>query len=265
MIHIATTHHGDPRFAEIQAERFRRHTGEPYRLYAYLHGSPEAQRRRFDFVLAAPDVPDGGLSHVDALNALAAEMLERAEPGDAIVFTHGDTFPIAEWTGRVREMLASHPLAAVQRRENMEPTAHECFCATTAGFWDEIDGRWGTGPEWDSAGRRVTDTSAALWEILERRQVDWLPILRTNARDLHPVWFAVYGEVIYHHGAGFRPSMSRRDAVEYAHLPPPLRNIAGVRRRIANERLSRRFYRRVASDDRFHLELTGGEAGGAAP
>jgi hypothetical protein len=265
LIHIATTHHRDRRFTAIQADRFARHTAESYRLHAYLYGPPEEDRDRFDDVMGSDQVPEGGLKHADALNAVAARILETAEPDDLLVFTHGDTFPIADWTGRVREMLTEHPLAAVQRRENMEPTAHECFCATTAGFWEEIDGRWGPGPEWESAGRLVTDNSALLWRNLEERGIEWRPIHRSNSRNLHPVWFAVYGGSIYHHGAGFRPSMSRRDAMDYAHLPPPLRNIAGVRRRLANERLSRRFYERVATDDRFWTELVDELPGRAAP
>ena len=31
-----------------------------------------------------------------------------------------------------------------------------------------------------------------------------MQVLRSNRRELDPLYFAVYGEVIYHHGAGFR-------------------------------------------------------------
>jgi hypothetical protein len=51
--------------------------------------------------------------------------------------------------------------------------------------------------------------------------------------------------------------MTRRDARGYARLPVPLRNLAGVRKRIANTRLSHRMFRRIRDDDGFYLELTG--------
>ena len=51
----------------------------------------------------------------------------------------------------------------------------------------------------------------------------WLPLLRTNTNDLHPLWFAVYGHHVYHHGAGFRPRQSRVEAyaTERESVPKP--------------------------------------------
>lgn len=258
MIHIATAHHRDSTWIRAQVQQLRRHTGEPFRLYGSLYGIAPEFREEFDFVL------EHGGRHTDDhanwtnMNRLGRAMVDAADPEELIVFLHGDAFPVAEWTPSAREWLAGAPLAAVQRRENMEPVPHECFCVTTAGFWEEVDGAWGRGPEWESDGRMVTDTAATLWRNLEERGVQWRPILRTNAVDLHPLWFAVYGDVVYHHGAGFRPTISRRDAADYSHLPFPLRNLAGIRRRWANEWLSRRIRRRVLEDPDWPLTLVRG-------
>lgn len=46
---------------------------------------------------------------------------------------------------------------------------------------------------------------------LEREKINWKPLLRSTQFDLHPLWFAIYGDVVYHHGAGFRPPISRID------------------------------------------------------
>ena len=46
---------------------------------------------------------------------------------------------------------------------------------------------------------------------LELSETPWVQLLRSNGSDLHPVFFAVYGEIVYHHGAGFRESVSRSD------------------------------------------------------
>ena len=32
----------------------------------------------------------------------------------------------------------------------------------------------------------------------------WVQLLRTNGSALHPMFFGIYGNVVYHHGAGFR-------------------------------------------------------------
>ena len=39
-------------------------------------------------------------------------------------------------------------------------------------------------------------------------------MLRSNRRNLHPLWFGLYEDLIYHHGAGFRPPLSRADFAE---------------------------------------------------
>ena len=260
MIHIATVHYRDDRWIEIQLRYLERYTDEPYRVYASLDGIDARHDSRFHYAADHSQLASGdrGSGIDQKVNLLAREMTSQAEPDDLLVFTHGDAFPIVRWIDPVRRMVAESRLAAIRRDENSEPIPHWSFCATTAGFWTEIGGDWSRGRSWDFDGRRVTDTGAALWEILERRRIDWRPILRTNAVDLHPLWFGIYGDLVYHHGAGFRTQMSRLDASTYSHLPVPLRNVAGVRRRIANTRRSRRMFRRILEDESFYLDLTGG-------
>lgn len=259
MIHIGTLHYRDDRWIEIQLRYLERHTHEPYLTYASMDGIHTRHRARFDHPLdhsaLAADARPGPRIELK-LNALAAEMVGRAEADDMIVFLHGDTLPIADWAGPVRLMVGESRLAAIRRDENFEPIPHWSFCATTAGFWSEIGGDWSRGPTWDSDGIEATDTGAALWQDLERRGVEWHPILRSNRVDLHPVWIGVYGDLFYHHGAGFRTPMSRLDSAAYRHLPVPLRNLAGVRKRLANTLLTRRMYRRVRDQEDFYLDLT---------
>ena len=262
MIHIGTLHYRDDRWIDIQLRYLERHTNKPYRVYASLDGIDARYRSRFHYAADHTEfVADHSTgTRIDKkLNALATEMTRQAATDDPLVIMHGDAFPISDWVGALRRMLAESPLAAIRRDENLEPIPHWCFCATTAGFWAEIDGDWSRGPTWEFNGDHITDTGATLWEILESRGIAWHPILRTNKVNLHPVWFGIYGDIIYHHGAGFRTPMSRFDATGYDHLPIPLRNFAGVRKRIANTVLSRRMFRRIVEDERFYLALSGRE------
>jgi hypothetical protein len=117
-------------------------------------------------------------------------------------------------------------LAAVRRDENLgDPQPHPCFSFTTCGFWREIQGDWSKGGTWtNSLGNIVTDPGGNLLHILADRNVDWLPLLRTNTNDEHhPLWFAVYGHRIYHHGAGFRERYSRLDVgpIDVVGAPKP--------------------------------------------
>ena len=68
-----------------------------------------------------------------------------------------------------------------------------------------------------------------------------MPLLRSNRRDLDPVYFALYGDIVYHHGAGFRagtPSGVHRSS---AVTPLPVPAVPGVGRLM--EEVNRRRYR----------------------
>jgi hypothetical protein len=62
----------------------------------------------------------------------------------------------------------------------------------------------------------VTDVGAELLRELRKRDLGWRELLRMNTTDLHPLYYAIYGDpqlgpVVYHHGAGFRVRRSRAD------------------------------------------------------
>jgi hypothetical protein len=263
VIHIGTSHYRDDRWIELQLRYLERHTQEPYRVYASLDGIDARHYARFDYAAdhgrVAPELEEGWRPE-PKLKLLVEEMTREATPDDLLVFMHGDAFPIADWVGPARKMVAESQLAAVRRDENLEPIPHWSFCVTTAGFWTDIGGDWSRGASYERPnGDHATDTGAKLWKVLERRGIAWHPILRSNKRNLHPLWFAIYGDIVYHHGAGFHTPISRLDAAGYSHLPIPLRNVAGLRRRIANTVQSRRMFRRIHEDERFYLALTGGD------
>jgi hypothetical protein len=52
--------------------------------------------------------------------------------------------------------------------------------------------------------------------------MDWGKRLRSNRVNLHPLLYAVYDGVVYHHGAGSRPTIGGRAARQrhLSHLPP---------------------------------------------
>lgn len=209
MIHFATVHWADPRWIEVQLDYLARHVSGPYRTWAFVGRIPDRERwtARFDHAFTARIRP-----HAWKLNLLGNLISQTAEPDDLLVFIDADAFPIAPLDEYLRERLAERPLVAVRRDENNgDRQPHPCFCATTAGFWRRIDGDWRRGGTWaDARGERVTDVGGNLLHILADRGAEWHPMLRSNRRDLHPLMFGVYEDLVYHHGGGSRPMAGGR-------------------------------------------------------
>lgn len=200
MIHVLTVHWKRPDWIEVQRRYLDRFMGEPFRLVACVEEIPEPFHRAFDQV-----VPSIG-GHADNLNHLAQVVLSDAAGDDLLVFLDGDAFPIADPMPVVRERLAAADLTAVRRDENAgDRQPHPSFCAVSVQVWRDLPGDWSAGWEW-RPGR--TDVGGNLLGLLERSGRTWSPLLRSNRHEAHPVLCGIYADIVYHHGAGFRPGWS---------------------------------------------------------
>jgi hypothetical protein len=259
VIHVGTLHYRDSRWIDVQLAYLGRNTDAEARTYVSLEGVPAASARGFDVALEHDGVAEGRKAafRIEAkLDRLTRRMVDDAGREDLIVVMHGDTLVLPGWLPAVRGMVDESRFCGIRRDEIGEPIPHWSFCATTAGLWNDLDATWAHGPRhWDFYGYVVTDTGAMLLEDLERNGVPWRPLLRSNAVDVHPLWFGIYGDVVYHHGAGFRTPVSRFDSSSYRHLPVGVRNAIGVGKRVRNTWLSRRMYRRARSDPDFYAAL----------
>ena len=265
MIHVATVHWQTAQWIEVQRDYLARHMADPYRVWGSLEGVDDTYAEWFDHV-----VPSMG-THAGKLNLLALAIREVAAPDDVILFLDGDAFPIADPMPIVRAALDESVLVAVRRDENAgDPQPHPCFCATTVESWDDLHGDWSKGHPWTAGaagGRPVSDVGGNLLFALESRGSAWTPLTRSNRHDLHPLWFGVYGGIVYHHGAGFRArKMSRHDALE-VRGGPPKSSRAGrwwqrqrgrgpkARREQENAELSERVFQQLASDPEFFRQF----------
>jgi len=266
MIHIATVHWQTDKWIDVQQAYLRRHIQSPYRIYAWLNDVPAASSSQFYYTCSEPVG-----SHAVKLNILADLIcLSAGRDDDLLIFLDGDAFPIADLEPFLNEKLTAHKLVAVQRLENsgdLQP--HPCFCATTVGFWRAIHGDWKAGYTWKNKdGQSVTDVGANLLKQLEEGRVPWHPLLRSNKRNLHPVLFGVYADLIYHHAAGFRPAVTRLDRSDKKNallkkissaVPGPLRrpfNKLFFERFIAeNNLLSERVFGMIQRDPFFYKEF----------
>ena len=227
MIHVATVHWKDERWIDPQLRYLERNVEQPFRVWADLEGIDPAGHagkfHRTEDLAATKSFENGIFSHTEKLNALASAVAGEAAPDDLLLFLDGDAFPIAPLDEFLADALARVPLVAVRRDENLDDEQpHPSFCATTVGFWTELAGDWNPGYTWrNAAGKEVTDAGGNLLGLLRENGVEWQPLLRSNCINLSPLWFGVYADLAYHHGAGFRGGLCRRDREAIGRVPEP--------------------------------------------
>jgi hypothetical protein len=204
MLHVVTVHWRSATWIDPQLHYLGLHTPADTRVYASLDGLEEDHSDRFHYSTEL----DG--THAQKLDILAGVVAESANDDDLLLFIDGDAFPIAAVDAEVLQGLS---LAAVRREENLgDQQPHPCFCLTTVGFWKQINGTWTEGYKWkNTRGEMVTDVGGNLLGILRENDTAWRPLLRSNRTELHPLWFGVYADLVYHHGAGFRERIARLD------------------------------------------------------
>jgi hypothetical protein len=264
MIHVLTVHWRNEDWIEPQLNHLSRHIDRPYRVYAFLNGiDPAAYKDKF-FYICTEDIK----SHAIKLNLLADIACLAAEgPDDWLIFLDSDAFPIADVVGYAEDRLHKYPLIAVRRDENLgDPQPHPCFCITTVGFWKKIGGDWKRGYQWkNAAGNLVTDVGGNLLGKLREKNIGWLPMLRSNQINLHPVFFGIYDNLVYHHGAGSRKPVIRVDKAKFRRLPWALRKLLTTLRVYKfgrskalqeNVALSERILQEINSNPEFYLQFT---------
>ena len=244
MIYVITVHHHSARWIDVQRRYLARHLQEPYQVWANLAGLEHHQNgvdRSFPAV--GP--------HAGKLNLIAAEVAAVGAPDDLLMFLDGDAFPIADPMPVVREALSRVDLIAVRRDENLsDPQPHPCFAVTRVGTWSALGGDWSAGHPWSSVRGResllASDVGGNLLRLLQLHGKSWQALTRTNRTNVHPVWYGIYGGVVYHHGAGFRTAVSRWDlqdeprglmASHRRYIGPPLRSLDRARRSYWRRRL----------------------------
>lgn len=210
MIHIITNHHETLKWIEIQSTYLKNNTNNDYKVYcgvSDLPGEvkpPSIERYNFD------NLENVENKHAYKMNHLSDTIdMSKEDPNDMLVFLDPDALPVQQgWDQFVKDALEKHKVIAISREENIEPLLrpdqrpypHPCFLATTLGFWKKNKLSWDIDP---SQGADCAGVLLKKW--LAENNHDWGRLLRSNCFNLHPLNFAVYGHLIYHHGSGNRP------------------------------------------------------------
>lgn len=210
MIHILTVHWKTDFWLAPQIRYLKKYTHNQFKLYSYFTDVNKDNFQNEFFFYSDTDDDD----HARKLNKLADIAISHATSDhDLLVFIDSDAFRIIDWEHFINEKLKEFELIAIRRDENFgDVQPHPCFCVTTVGLWKRIRGDWGKGYSWiNLSGNRVTDVGGNLLGKLREFQIPWHPLTRSHTTRLHPLWFGIYGNLIYHHGAGSRDAVSRLD------------------------------------------------------
>lgn len=209
MIYIVTVHHKSEAWVPIQLRFLRLNVQEPYTVVSWIDKGLGLELQKAGPVYHQPFRGSGSANHAAKLDFLAGEVcrISRQPDTDLIVFLDGDAFPIRpkfiqvcrDWSGR-------DSLVAVRRDEGPSPLIpHPSCCASTVSFWKELPGQW-QGLVSQVGDVQVRDTGCRLYKRLCDKMTRWQHLSRTNSVNLDPLYFGIYGNMVYHHGAGFRPS-----------------------------------------------------------
>ena len=153
---------------------------------------------------------EGSRNHWLKLNKLTNFVTSQADvrDDDILIWLDSDAFPIGPLEKPLLEYLEHFPFVAVRRDENHRPGAlpdkipHPSFAACRVEFWRTHPLTWAGHRKNAKEGRN--DTGGQLLTYLVVNHISWQPLRRTYSLTKHPVWFTIYGNLIYHHGAGSR-------------------------------------------------------------
>ncbi len=208
MIYIITVHHETNKFLEIQCSFINRYSIGHQVICGFFGFEQEGEMDNYCFVNLNKFKSK---EHSVRLNYLYNYCLKnyQVNDDDIIVFLDSDAFPIfSEWIKKIESYLSVYPIAAIQRKENMDKPMpkewqdypHPSFCAVINRFWKDNNLKWEL-----CIKKKIYTAGITLKIWLDENKIEWKPLLRTNVINTHPLMFGVYDDIIYHHGCGNRP------------------------------------------------------------
>lgn len=151
------------------------------------------------------------IEHSLGLNAIMAYIRAHPEYGDCLILD-SDAFPIREgwledlltWM-RGDDDLPPKQFAAAVRVEKMATFPHPCAFFVKGDFLKRATFDFMPRPHVNLAGQVKEQPGSGISMRHEGKHV-FLPLLRTNVHNPHPVLAGIYGDLFYHHGSGSRQS-----------------------------------------------------------
>lgn len=216
MIHIITIHFKTSKWVDLQLRQIDKYISD-YKVWTYCDGFDiTPHRHKFHFCenfKHSKKIANRGMSknHQIKLNSLTQVVLNDVDTqdDDLLIWLDSDSFPIKNVNDYVSKKISKHPLIAINRVENSgDVIPHPSFTSTTVSFWKRHKLNW-NGIPGGKFGKE--DSGGELYMYLLNNNIEWYKLLRTWSLKDHQIWFTVYDDLIYHHGAGSRERGCRYD------------------------------------------------------
>jgi len=217
MIHIITIHSKIDKWIDPQLKQISKYISN-YKVWAYCDGfNILKHKHKFYFCENFKNenkkkTLEASSDHMVRLNSLTQLVLDDPETqeSDFLIWMDSDAFPVNHVNDYISKKLLEYPLIAVNRPENGgDVIPHPSFTCTHASFWKNHRLNWDGLPVDDPkklcfTGGDLYDTGGKLYKYLLDQNIDWYRLLRTRSLTKHKVFFTIYDDLIYHHGAGSR-------------------------------------------------------------
>lgn len=225
MIHIATVHIIKEEWVDIQFDYIKRNFEIPHKIYSLMRSIRIKEHRekyercvtygqvknkieiidRDKHTKAHPSIiSKTSVDHCEKLNYLGKSIARIANGDDIIVFLDSDAFPIKPIGKFIEEALNDYDVVSIQRTEIGDNFPHPSFCTMKIKTWRRLKEKW---LPWSHVPEERNDTGANL--IIPFSKLKWKKLHRSNIRNEHGLFYGVYNDLIYHHGAGSRKRISQ--------------------------------------------------------
>jgi len=216
-LYVLSAHWKEVDFIKLQHKYIKENIDMPYELWSTMDGFSEAQfekfKIKFDYCEKSWVRKGMHTMHSAKLNLLADKVCEVANDNDVLLFIDSDAWPIKPLKNYIHSKLKDYDACAVQRLENLgDIQPHPCFAFMTVKIWKQIEGDWKAGYQWtDSRNQKRTDVGGNLLEKFNNNNIKWFKMLRTNILNPHAIFYGIYDDLAYHHGAGSRLKYTKYD------------------------------------------------------
>lgn len=211
MINICTVHHKTQKWISPQLLYLSKNINTPYRIFSIVpdHVNPPD----YHYSNSLDTSTQSSFDHSIKLNFLSDIVLSQSKPDDILLFLDGDAFPINPLMP-ILTLLAKYDFISIVRTELGDCFPHPSFAMCRVEFWLRYLPSWLPGFSDINNDNNPMDSGGYIFNILKKNNLKWHRLFRSNKRNIHSLWFGIYDDIIYHHGAGFRSPVSKLDIKE---------------------------------------------------
>ena len=219
MVHFFSLHFKDDKWADIQLNSIKKHIKVPYKTYAvYSHMSKDVydkRRTQYDYFLDKEEgihVHKNGKYHLtDGHRHILPLIKENIKPGDIFLRLDSDAFLINDIDENFINLVNEKEFIAVHEPQHEwdldYKTPHPSLWAFPTDFLNT---------DLSNAMSTLQEDGHSNWwggvvNWLQKNNIEWHSLERSNKVNLHPLYYAIYDDIVYHHWAGSRNMITRPD------------------------------------------------------